>query len=55
MYCHGMAEMAASHPNDLISVALSRTSQKLESIYKPFAAQLNSVDYKVIQYYIDNK
>ena len=52
---HGMSEMAASHKNDMISNALSRVSQKLESLGTPFARKLTEEDKAVIVYYHTEK
>ena len=48
---HGMSNMAAKHKDDMISNALARVSQKLESYGKSFAPTLTDEDFKVIQYY----
>lgn len=48
---YGMSNMAATHKDDMISNALARVSQKLESYGKAFAPTLTNEDFKVIQYY----
>lgn len=48
---YGMSNMAAKHKDDMISNALARVSQKLESYGKSFAPALTKEDFQVIQYY----
>jgi len=50
----GMADLAAKHPNDTISNALSRVSQKLENHGAPFAEKLTDVDKQVIAFYMSS-
>lgn len=47
----GMAEMAATYPNDMISNALARVSRKLEYYGKPFSEPLTELDMQVISFY----
>lgn len=54
--CEGMSEMAAKHPNDVISNALARVSRKIEYIgTSKFAPQLDELDMKVVQFYLSSK
>lgn len=51
----GMAEMAAKYPNHIISNALSRVSQKLESFGTLFSQTLTKVDKDTIRFYHQHK
>lgn len=51
--CEGMSAMAATHPNDTISNALSRVSRKIESLgASKFSPKLDKIDMDIIQYYL---
>ena len=54
--CDGMSNMAATHSNDKISNALARVSRKIEAIgTSKFAPELDAIDMKVVQFYLQNK
>ena len=52
---YGMAEMAAKHNNDIVSLALTRTSEKIASFGRVFAPTLNEIDKMVINFYINER
>lgn len=53
---HGMSNMAASHPNDVISNALASLSDRLTRVHdKRDLAKLSDIDKQLITYYHANK
>lgn len=50
-----LSDFAAKHPNDLISNALSRLSQKVDKYGDTFYTNLNETEKKVLSYFMKNK
>lgn len=51
--CEGMSDMAAKHPNDIISNALARVSRKIEYLgSSKFAPELDKTDKQIIMCYL---
>ena len=52
---YDMANMAAKHKNDTISLALSRTAEKISGLGNPFTPKLDKTDNMVIKFYLANR
>jgi hypothetical protein len=53
---YGMAEMARSHKNDMISNNLARVSEKVAAVGASWGGSpLDKTDMMVVEYYLANK
>lgn len=50
-----MSSIAAKHKNDTISLALTRTAEKLNAMGRGLSKKLDSTDNATIKYYLSNK